>query len=563
MIKIASLIPYTVLIISIFFWLYIFINIRDQPLARLYLLFLGTLIAWSAVEMYMLFGLSEQRQLFLMHISAGFSIITNMMFFLFASMLVTMKHRRPVSIIFLILSVCTFIINVFTPLSISGITPGPNGPTAHSGPLTLAVFVFGFLPIVLTSYLCIFLGMRHPDRIVRRQVLVVLIGFIPASLFGLIDSVLFPYVLKIPPQINSGSFPSLIITGFIFIAITRYRFLSDMLPAAARKLFLQISDGVVLCDRHGMVAAVNISAGNILGIAQPTLPVPLASVCGGTLASAAPNSELTINGRTCIVVKSDLAQGADTLGTLIILADITERSCMEAALKKSNEELSMFASVLSHDMREPLRVIANYLDLLKRRAGDRLSADEKVFVDGAVRASVRLHAIIADLLTYARTGHDNARDTLLSMNELFDETVLTCGVIIRETGARVTRDELPELYASRSLICQLLQNIIANALKFRDTAPPIIHASAERTGMWYRFSIMDNGIGFDPQYAVVIFEMFRRLHDQKTYSGTGMGLALCKKIVSHYGGEITAESMPEAGTTIRFTLPAERTAAVF
>ncbi|MBI4979748.1 MAG: GHKL domain-containing protein [Spirochaetes bacterium] len=556
MMRLSGLVPYTVFIISTAFWLYIFFNNRSSPHAREYLGFLGVTIVWSIIEFYMSSTGNTGTLLHLMRFSGGLALAATYTFFRFTSLLIGMRHRRIFSWVFLATTLYGIIISTATPYAVRGIEAGSISITPLSGFLSWTVAAFTFTPITIITIYCLIRGAVSADRIVRRQVRLIMIGFIPAVLFTVIFNIALPYLFSMNTQMHFVSLPALIITGFIFIAVVRYRFFSNMLPAAARELFLQISDGVILCDRDGTVAAMNTSAEQLLNLSENHLPKPLAAFADGALVHIAENTELNVCGKNCMVTKSSLKQSGQTIGSLIILTDISDRSHMEAALKKSNEELSLFASVISHDVREPLRVISNYLDLLKHRANDRLSADERSFIDGAARASVRLHALIHDLLKYSRTGHDPSQDTDISMNEIFDESVMLCGVAARETNAVITRSELPTLHVSRTLMSQLLQNLLSNALKFRSTAQPIIHLHAECVDDHYRFSMKDNGIGFEQQYSETIFELFKRLHDKKSYSGTGLGLAVCRKIVSLYGGHITADSAPGKGTTIYFSLPA-------
>jgi len=226
-----------------------------------------------------------------------------------------------------------------------------------------------------------------------------------------------------------------------------------------------------------------------------------------------------------------------------------------AELQRSNEELQQFAYVVSHDLQEPLRVVASYVQQLAERYQDKLEAEANELISYALDGARRMQQLIVDLLAYSRidtTGQEFAPTDC--------EGVLQCvlsdlRVAIEESGAEVTHDPLPQVMADNVQLGQVLQNLLGNAIKFRSQEPPRIHVSARQEGQQWVFSVRDNGIGINPRYAERIFGIFERLHPRTEYPGTGIGLAICKKIVERHGGQIWVESEPGKGAAFFFTLP--------
>jgi len=225
-------------------------------------------------------------------------------------------------------------------------------------------------------------------------------------------------------------------------------------------------------------------------------------------------------------------------------------------LRRSNSELEKFAYVASHDLQEPLRTVASYVQLLSRRYQGRLGSDADEFIGYAVQGVLRMQTLIQDLLTYSRAGHAAEGFAAVDTEAALGEAVGNLATAIAESHAAVTNDRLPIVVGDRAQLAQLFQNLVGNAVKFRGEAPPQVHVSAQHNGAGWRFSVRDNGIGIDPKYADRLFVLFQRLHPQEQYAGTGIGLAICKKIVERHGGRIWVESAPEQGATFYFTLPA-------
>ena len=245
--------------------------------------------------------------------------------------------------------------------------------------------------------------------------------------------------------------------------------------------------------------------------------------------------------------------------------EITDRKRVQAELAqqaqelaRSNDELEQFAYVASHDLQEPLRMVASYTQLLAKRYRGKLDSDADEFIAYAVDGATRMQALINDLLAFSRIGRSGRRREPTDCSGVLGRVLTDLKVVIEESGAVVTHGTLPEVMGDATQLQQVFQNLISNAIKFRGQEPPRIHVSCERSGDDWLFSVRDNGIGIDPQYADQIFVIFRRLHSKAEYPGTGIGLAICRRVVERHGGRIWLESEPGKGSTFFFTLPVER-----
>jgi PAS domain S-box-containing protein len=245
-----------------------------------------------------------------------------------------------------------------------------------------------------------------------------------------------------------------------------------------------------------------------------------------------------------------------------VARDITERKRAEEALRKavadlkrSNEELQQFAYVASHDLQEPLRAVASFTQLLSERYKGKLDKDADEFIAFAVGGANRMQTLINDLLSYSRLETRGKPPEPTDSHDALGQALANLGTAIRESVALVTNDELPKVLADEGQLVQLFQNLIGNAVKFHGKEPPRVHVSAALQGREWLFSVRDNGIGIAQEYQERIFSIFQRLHSREEYPGTGIGLALCKRIVERHGGTIRVESEPGSGSTFFFTLP--------
>lgn len=241
--------------------------------------------------------------------------------------------------------------------------------------------------------------------------------------------------------------------------------------------------------------------------------------------------------------------------------EIEERKRMELKIKNysrvlelSNKELESFAYVASHDLQEPLRAVSGFLELVEKQYKNKLDEKGKDFIHRAVSSAKRMQEMINDLLTYSRITTSGQSFELYSLEKILDRVLTNMSPTIERKNAVVTRDPLPELTCDESQIHRLFQNLISNAIKFCDQPQPLIHISAEEQKNHWLLSVKDNGIGIDPSYHETIFKIFQRLHSKDKYPGTGIGLAICQKIVERHEGKIWVESNPGKGSTFFFTL---------
>ena len=229
-----------------------------------------------------------------------------------------------------------------------------------------------------------------------------------------------------------------------------------------------------------------------------------------------------------------------------------------ADLERSNHELEQFAYVASHDLQEPLRMVGSFTQLLDQRYGDRLDKDGREFITYAVEGAHRMQELIQSLLVYSRVGSRGAQFTQTDCRAVVDGVLTDQRSVIEESGGDITVSSLPQLPADAAQLGHLFHHLVVNAIKFRSQRPLTIRISAEEHDGEWHFAVQDNGIGIDPQYADRIFTLFQRLHTRDRYPGTGIGLAICKKIVQQHGGRIWVDSQPDRGATFHFTLPGYR-----
>jgi light-regulated signal transduction histidine kinase (bacteriophytochrome) len=260
---------------------------------------------------------------------------------------------------------------------------------------------------------------------------------------------------------------------------------------------------------------------------------------------------------------AELSSHADAMRRRIIAewrtTSRTQRALEDQAaeLKRSNGELEQFAYVASHDLQEPLRKVASFTQMLEQRYGDQLDDRAKQYIKFAVDGAKRMQLLINDLLDFSRVGRVSNEREPISTEEVFAVAIGNLAAPIEDTDATVTHDVLPEVNGNRLLLTQLFQNLVGNAIKFRSENPPVIHIGVRRDGQMWEFSCADNGIGVDRKYADRIFLIFQRLHPRDVYPGTGIGLALCRKIVEYHGGQIWLEKESDTpGTVFRWTLEA-------
>jgi PAS domain S-box-containing protein len=350
-----------------------------------------------------------------------------------------------------------------------------------------------------------------------------------------------------------------------------------------RQTFELAASGIAHVDLQGRFLRVNRSLCEIFGYRQDELvgrtvrdvshPADLGSTDAGRKAVLAGKIEsvrlekryVRKDGSTVwvdLAIALVRAPEGRPLYEIAIFDDITPRKEAEAALhqaheelKRSNAELGQFAYVASHDLQEPLRMVSSYTQLLQRRYGDRLDGDAREFMAYIVDGAARMKQLIEDLLAYSRVGTRGREFHAVATDAPLRRALLNLKSAIDEAGATVSYEGLPTLEADELQLAQLFQNLIGNALKFRSASVPRIYISSTEKENEWEFSVRDNGIGIESQYFERIFMVFQRLHNKGDYPGTGIGLAICKKVVERHGGRIWVESQLGEGATFYFTLP--------
>jgi light-regulated signal transduction histidine kinase (bacteriophytochrome) len=269
-----------------------------------------------------------------------------------------------------------------------------------------------------------------------------------------------------------------------------------------------------------------------------------------------------VDGDFDILVRSNLPD--ETLDKLVMLVnfalDAARRAIAQAEdqcshLEARNADLEQFAYVASHDLQEPLRMVTSFLQLLERRYAGQLDERADEYIRYSVDGAKRMQTLIQDLLAFSRVGTHGGDLVPTDLEEVFEEARRVLGPTAVEAGAEITSGPLPTVQGDHGQLLQLLQNLIGNAIKFRGVDPPTVHVEAGREDGFWRFEVRDNGIGIPDEQRQRVFQIFQRLHTREEYEGTGIGLAICKRIVERHGGEIGVDSTPGEGTTFWFTLP--------
>jgi two-component system CheB/CheR fusion protein len=262
----------------------------------------------------------------------------------------------------------------------------------------------------------------------------------------------------------------------------------------------------------------------------------------------------------CLNASEIFNPNAQARTILLAIEDTTDRKQAEEALRTTNAELQHFAYALTHDLQEPLRMVVNFTELLAQEYAGKLGKDADKFISYSVQGALRIEALLKALLAYWEVSErERGRLTSIDCGAVLAKTLFNLQAAIAESGASVTSDLLPAVVAEEVLLMQLFQNLISNSIKYRGKEAPRIHVSAERDGEGWRFAVRDNGIGIAPEDADRVFGMFKRLHGSEI-PGTGIGLAICKKVVERQGGRIWVESEAGRGATFKFTIPPPRRA---
>jgi len=387
-----------------------------------------------------------------------------------------------------------------------------------------------------------------------------------------------------PTVLILGTILGLLIATIAGWSLRRDKSGSEESGAKYRGLLEAAPDAMVVVNQTGEIVLLNVQAEKQFGYSRDELvgqkvkniiPEGFAErlIADGTRSAAEALAQQIGTGIELIARRKNRSEfpielmlspleSAEGILVTAAIRDITARKQAEAnlldkveELNRSNEELGQFAYIASHDLQEPLRMVASYTQLLSRRYKGKLDSDADEFIAFAVDGAGRMQRLIQDLLAYSRVG-TKGRDLLdTSSEEALLRALMNLRGAIEESGAQVTHDPLPTVRADEIQLVQLFQNLVGNAIKYQSPGVPRVHiAAAKNGGKKWTFSVKDNGLGIDPQYFEKIFGMFQRLHKREEFAGTGIGLAICKKIVERHGGSISVESQPGQGSTFRFAL---------
>jgi signal transduction histidine kinase len=355
------------------------------------------------------------------------------------------------------------------------------------------------------------------------------------------------------------------------IAAGKTEFNKIRLPMTQFQSYLAAQHKQAVADLNGAATVLDV-----VGIASGVMLLLVVIALGAGIRAAAIRPIARLAGDARRVAGGDFDHEVDPSGprevhTLAVDVDrmreriLSELSAVRAAnatlearaldLERSNAELEQFAYVASHDLQEPLRKVASFCQLLQRRYIGQLDARADQYIEFAVDGAKRMQALIDDLLAFSRVGRGEREAVLVSAASALSQARVNLTTEIRKSGAVIQTTELPVVKVEFSLVTSLFQNLLSNAIKFRGDKPPVIEVAAVRHGGDWLFSVADNGIGIEPEFAERIFVIFQRLHDRTAYAGTGIGLAMCRKIVEHYGGRIWLDTDYQPGAKFNFTLP--------
>jgi PAS domain S-box-containing protein len=465
-----------------------------------------------------------------------------------------------------------------------------------------AISLWPLVPAVLFHFF-----LELTSRMPRRRMLALILIYVPALTFAGID--LCTNLINLPPvhkywgytnqpNLDSGvwwaanawgvDFPEFSTTSFIWLAgiityaIWRFELFALDPALAAEKIIFTMEEPLFLLDSYGAVVHLNRAAEQLFRYSREDLANRFFSrlfpneeagavawnkiVLGQSLAHQDVGLRTRDGAEVAALISSSVLwdREGEIAGFVCVIKDITERRQSENKLKslledlqRSNAELEQLAYVASHDLQEPLRMVSSYLELLERRYYIQLDADAHEFIGFAVDGARRMKQLIEDLLTFSRIGTKAKPFSAVNTGAVLDRALLNLKLALEEQRASVTQDPLPTLSGDESQLLRLFQNLLSNALKFHGAEPPRIHISAQNIagGAVWKFSVRDNGIGIPPEHFPRIFQLFQRLHGRGEYPGSGIGLAVCKKIVERHHGQLWVESEPGQGSTFYFILP--------
>lgn len=448
----------------------------------------------------------------------------------------------------------------------------------------LMVGWIGLTVILSMIFLAHYAWEKRNNSLLGSPALLIAIGMAFPTLQGLITQLVFPLVLHIPSIPLTSTFLTFFSIA-VAIALRRYRLFSVAEAINTQMLLNNMTDIVFTISPDKKITYINPNGAKILGLDTRNIinyklenifhsnKKETRSFISAIITPALGNKHIenisftffnAKNEEIYVLVTADSIYDNNMLqGLLVVAHNITEIKIAEDELKeknlvleRANNELEAFAFVASHDMKEPLRMVSNYTQLLEKRYKDKLDDVAKEYIKFAVEGVHRMQELIKDLLIFTSIGKQELDPEILDMNILLAEVIQEMQAELRSKKAEVNFNKLPSVSGSRKLIKQLLKDLLENALKFaRENVPPVINIAAEEKEDEWQFSVQDNGIGIEPEYEGKIFMLFQRLNEREKYKGSGVGLTICKKIVELHGGKIWLKSERNKGCTFYFTIP--------
>ncbi len=419
-----------------------------------------------------------------------------------------------------------------------------------TGPAHVALsFTYALTMATLTLAVVLSEAVRRGRSYTPQATLLAVAVVAPPAVSALTSANVPPFTVD---NVNFVPASTAISTVALGVATFRYRLL-DLQPIAYRTAIEGSPDGVIVVDPDNRIVHANETIGSLLG-REPAVGDPLTDVIPGIDPWRADADSLEVRslggGAEFVDVRSQsLARHGERVGRVLVVRDVTERHRRE-------RELEAFTAVVSHDLREPARTTESYLELFEEQSEDVLGPDERELLAVARENAERMQAMISDLLAYSRIGPRPEEFGPVDCERLAAETLDSLRFEVETRDATVVVEELPTVRGVDHLIRRLFQNLLANALKHADVPAPEIRVSASRRNGSWRFSVRDDGVGIEPGERDQVFDPFAR--DRRTGDGTGMGLAICQKIVEEHGGTIGVDSTPGEGTEVWFTLPSVR-----
>jgi PAS domain S-box-containing protein len=462
-------------------------------------------------------------------------------------------------------------------LIVGEMTLHPWGYYPAAGPLLLPflIFFFGSLLVHIAEYVAEY--RRTADAARRRRLVRLMVSFLVVY-FGAID---FLPMFGAPRQ-PLGYVPVLAFMAVAWGSIRRHRFTSITAARAARQILETMADALFVIDAEGKIRVINGAVRTLFGFSEPELlgksidtleAVTDERTIARTLHALARRGPIRDQARVfrdrsghSIDVSVSISPVGDSEvqeGAVVIARDVRERKrdhdelhSFTLRLQQSNRELEDFAYVASHDLQEPLRKIQAFSDLLKKKYAESVPPQARDYLDRMQSAAKRMQILINDLLAFSRVTTKAQPFVRVDLGEVAHEVARDLEIRAHEVGGRIVIGELPTVDADPLQMRQLLQNLTANALKFhKPGVPPVVEVRGTVVESWCRIVVSDNGIGFEEKYAERIFTIFERLHGRAKYEGTGIGLAICRKIAQRHGGDIAARGIPDEGSTFIVTIP--------